>query len=163
MTNIESSVTAQRNKSNFLQSKAAFNRNAIVSCVSFSATDHQIMSKPSPKRRQAIRACFEESHQTWPDIQIVVEHAVAEDNWVMGRSLTTATHTQAIFDVMATHKRVETTFWDLHPAVTLPSNASVYPSAIEYVFRGQDHADIPKLTRFDLGRIDHSRLIERYA
>ena len=114
MSNIESSATAARNKSNYLQAKEAFNRNDIDSCVSFYAADHQIMSKPSPKGRQAIRAFFEESHQTWPDIQIVVEHVVAEDNWVMGRSLTTATHTKAIFGVTPTHKKVATTFWDLH-------------------------------------------------
>jgi hypothetical protein len=24
------------------------------------------------------------AHQSWPGIQIVVEHTVAEDNWVMG-------------------------------------------------------------------------------
>lgn len=114
MTNLDSTAIAARNKSNYLRAKDAFNQKDIDLCVSFYASDHQIMSKPSPKGRQVIQTFFEESHQTWPDIQIAVEHAVAEDNWVMGRSVTTATHTTSMLGVMPTHKQIETTFWDLH-------------------------------------------------
>ena len=39
---------------------------------------------------------------------------VAEGNWVMGRSVVTATHTTEALEVKPTHKRIETTFWDLH-------------------------------------------------
>ncbi|MEO8577795.1 MAG: ester cyclase [Gemmatimonadales bacterium] len=114
MSNLDSTARADRNKSNYLKAKDAFNEKDIDLCVSFYASDHQIMSRPSPKGRQAIQTFFEESHQTWPDIKIVVEHAVAEDNWVMGRSVTTATHTKAVLGVMPTQKQIETTFWDLH-------------------------------------------------
>jgi predicted ester cyclase len=103
MTSLDSAAElmarADRNKTNYLNAKAAFNRNDIDACIAYYAVDHQIMSAP---------------HQTWPDIQIVVEHAVAEGDWVMGRSVTTATHTTAMFGVQPTHKRIETTFWDLH-------------------------------------------------
>jgi predicted ester cyclase len=114
MTNFDTNTIADRNKSNYIKAKEAFNRNDLDTCVSFYAPDHQIRSKPSPKGRQAIRAFFEHSHQSWPDIQIVVEHAVAEGNWVMGRSVVTATHTTEVLGVKPTHKRIETTFWDLH-------------------------------------------------
>jgi predicted ester cyclase len=53
-------------------------------------------------------------HQTWSDIQITVEHVVAEDNWVMGRSVATATHSKVVLGVPPTNKQIETTFWDLH-------------------------------------------------
>jgi predicted ester cyclase len=106
--------TASRNKSNYLKAKEAFNRNDLDACLAFYSVDHQVMSRPSPKGREQIRAFLAGSRQSWPDIQIVVEHALAQDDWVMGRSVTTATHTTAVFGVQPTSKRVETTFWDLH-------------------------------------------------
>ena len=114
MASLDPNTIANRNKSNYMRAKEAFNRNDIDTCVSYYSQDHKVMSKPGPKGRQAIRAFFESSHQSWPDIQIVVEHAVAEDNWVMGRSVATATHTTEVLGVKPTHKRIETTFWDLH-------------------------------------------------
>ena len=53
-------------------------------------------------------------HQSWEDLQITVEHVLAEDNWVMGRSVATATHTKVILGVPPTNKKITTTFWDLH-------------------------------------------------
>jgi len=114
MTSLDSAAIAGRNKTNYLNAKAAFNRNDIDACVAFYAADHQLMSSPKPKGRDQIKAFFVSSHQTWPDIQIVVEHAVAEGHWVMGRSVTIATHTTVLFGVQPTHKRIESTFWDLH-------------------------------------------------
>lgn len=114
MTALDPAATAERNKHNYLSAKAAFNRKEIDACVAFYAADHQIRSRPSPKGRDAIRAFFAGSHQTWPDIQIVVEHVVAEQDWVMGRSVTTATHSAVVFGVQPTLKRVEASFWDLH-------------------------------------------------
>jgi predicted ester cyclase len=105
---------AIRNKSNYGKAKEAFNRNDLDACLAYYALDHQIMSRPSPQGREHIGVFLAASRQTWPDIQIVVEHAVAQDDWVMGRSLTTATHSRAVFGVQPTLKRVETTFWDLH-------------------------------------------------
>ena len=114
MTSLDSAAIADRNKTNYLNAKAAFNRNDIDACVAFYAPDHQIKSRPSPKGRDQIKAFFASTRQAWPDIQIVVEHAVAEESWVMGRSVTTATHTTTVFGVQPTHKVIETTFWDLH-------------------------------------------------
>ena len=114
LTALDPTAIASRNKSNYLQAKAAFNRKDIDGCIAFYALDHQIRSRPSPKGRAEIKAFFESTHQAWPDIQIVVEHAVAEGDWVMGRSLTTATHTTVVFGVQPTHKRIETSFWDMH-------------------------------------------------
>jgi predicted ester cyclase len=114
MQTLDALETANRNKSNYLKAKDAFNRDDLDACLAFYAADHQIMSRPSPRGREQIRAFLAGSRQSWPDIQIVVEHAVAEGHWVMGRSVTTATHTTAVFGVQPTSKRVETTFWDLH-------------------------------------------------
>ena len=114
MTTLEPQAISDRNKSNYLEAKAAFNRRDIDACIAFYAMDHQIRSKPSPRGREQIKAFLVGARQAWPDIQIVVEHAVAEGDWVMGRSVSTATHTTAVFGVQPTHKRVQTTFWDLH-------------------------------------------------
>jgi steroid delta-isomerase-like uncharacterized protein len=105
---------AQRNKANYLAAKAAYNARDLDRCLAFYAADHRIMSKPAPPGREHIRAFFEGTFATWPDIRIVVENAVAEGDWVMGRSITTATHRATVMGVAATHKKVETSFWDLH-------------------------------------------------
>lgn len=105
---------AQRNKQNYFQAKDAYNARDLDACIAYYAPDHQIMSKPTPRGREHIRRFFEESFATWPDIRIVVENALAEDDWVMGRSITTATHSSTVMGVPATHKTIETTFWDLH-------------------------------------------------
>jgi predicted ester cyclase len=114
MTSLDLAAIALRNKTNYLNAKAAFNRNDIDACIAFYAPDHQIMSRPTPKGRDQIKAFFLSSHQTWPGIQLVVEHAVAENDWVMGRSAIIATHTTAVYGVQPTQKRIDSTFWDLH-------------------------------------------------
>ena len=114
MPALEALEIANRNRSNYLAAKEAFNRKDLDACVAFYAVDHQIRSRPSPRGREHIRSFLASTHQTCPDIQIVVEHTVAEKDWVMGRSVTTATHTNAVFGVQPTLKRIETTFWDLH-------------------------------------------------
>jgi len=40
--------TAQRNKQNYLDAKAAYNRRDLDACLAHYAPDHQIMSRPSP-------------------------------------------------------------------------------------------------------------------
>ena len=106
--------TAQRNKQNYLNAKTAYNKRDLDACLAHYALDHQIMSAPLPPGREQIRKFFEESFAMWPNIQIVVEHALAEDDWVMGRSVTTATHASTVMGVAPTQKTIKSTFWDLH-------------------------------------------------
>lgn len=108
------SPRTQRNKANYLAAKAAYNARDLERCLAFYALDHRIMSKPTPPGREHIRAFFEDTFATWPDIQIVVETAVAEGDWVMGRSTSSATHSATVMGVRPTHKKIETSFWDLH-------------------------------------------------
>lgn len=112
--NSPSDTAASRNKANYLAAKAAYNARDLDRCLAYYAPDHQIMSKPTPPGRQHIRAFFEGTFATWPDIQIVVENALAEDDWVLGRSLSTATHSATVMGVPATGKKIETSSWDLH-------------------------------------------------
>jgi predicted ester cyclase len=105
---------AAKNKANYLKAKEAFNNNRIDECILFYAPDHEVRSKQSEKGRDGIRTFLEGLHQTWPDIQITVEHSVAEGNWVMGRSVATATHSQVVLGVQPTDKTITATFWDLH-------------------------------------------------
>jgi predicted ester cyclase len=106
--------TAKRNKSNYLKAKEAFNNKRVDECILFYAHNHEVKSKQSEKGREGIQKFLEGMHQTWLDIQITVEHAVAEDDWVMGRSVATATHSQVVLGVQPTHKKITATFWDLH-------------------------------------------------
>ena len=106
--------TANRNKANYLKAKELFNQNKIDECVLFYAPDHQVKSKQSEKGRDGIRAFLAGLHQAWTDIQITVEHVVAEDDRVMGRSVATATHTKTVLGVPPTNKQIIATFWDLH-------------------------------------------------
>jgi len=106
--------TATRNKANYLQAKELFNQNNVDECVLYYAPSHEVKSKQSEKGRGGIQQFLEGLHETWADIQIIVEHVVAEDNWVMGRSVATATHTKTVLGVPATNKQIVATFWDLH-------------------------------------------------
>lgn len=72
------------------------------------------MSRPAPPGREHIRAFLEGTLTGWPDLQLEVAHVVAEDEWVMGRCVATATHKTAVMGIPATGKQVVTTFWDLH-------------------------------------------------
>jgi predicted ester cyclase len=104
----------KRNKANYLKAKEAFNQNKMADCIAFYALNHEVKSKQSEKGREGIRKFLEGMHQTWTDIQITVEHVVAEDNWVMGRSVASATHSQVVLGVQPSHKKITATFWDLH-------------------------------------------------
>ena len=114
MKSLTNTQIAARNKDNYLSAKRAFNNNRIDECVLYYAADHEVKSKQSEKGRDGIQKFLEGLHQTWPDIQITVEHAVAEDDWVMGRSVATATHSQVVLGVPPTNKKITATFWDLH-------------------------------------------------
>lgn len=105
---------AKRNKSNYLKAKDAFNQNKMADCIAFYALHHQVKSKQSENGREGIQQFLEGMLHTWPDLQLTVEHVVSEDNWVMGRSVATATHTNTVLGVQSTGKKITATFWDLH-------------------------------------------------
>ena len=81
----------------------------------FYADDHEVKSKQSEKGRDGIQVILI-SGQAGADLPgtFTVEHAVAEDDWVMGRSVATATHSQVVLGVPPTGKKITATFWDLH-------------------------------------------------
>jgi predicted ester cyclase len=114
MDNLNKIEIAARNKGNYLKAKEAFNNKRVDECILFYAPNHEVKSKQSEKGREGIQKFLEVLHQTWADIQITVEHAVAEDNWVMGRSVATATHSQVVLGVPPTNKKITAAFWDLH-------------------------------------------------
>ena len=114
MTQMDSARIAQRNKQNYLDAKEAYNKRDLNVCLAHYAPDHQIMSQPTPPGREHIRKFFEDSFATWSDIQIVVKNALAEGDLVMGRSVSTATHSTLLMGVAPTGKTIETTFWDMH-------------------------------------------------
>lgn len=114
MKDLNNLDAAARNKDNYLEAKKAFNDKRVDECILFYAEDHEVKSKQSEKGRNGIQAFLEGLHITWPDIQITVEHCLAEDDWVMGRSVATATHSQVVLGVQPTGKKVTATFWDLH-------------------------------------------------
>ena len=107
-------MTAARNKDNYLKAKAAFNDKDLDRCMSYYAPDHQIRSRDVGPGREHIRQSLASTRDSWPDLKIVVEHAVAEDDWVMGHCTTIATHSQPIMGVAPTNRRIQATFWDLH-------------------------------------------------
>jgi steroid delta-isomerase-like uncharacterized protein len=105
---------ASRNKANYLAAKAAYNARDLTTCLGYYAQNHQIMTKPTPRGREHIKTFFESSFATWPDIRITVEHAIAEDDWVVGRSLSIATHSHPVMGVPASGRKIEIAFWDMH-------------------------------------------------
>jgi len=114
MNAIEGRQPSARNKANYIAAKAAHNARDLDRCLTFYVPEHQIMSRPAPPGREHIRAFLEGILAAWPDLQLEVAQVVAEDDWVMGRCVATATHTTAVMGVQPTGKQVVTTFWDLH-------------------------------------------------
>ncbi len=106
---------AARNKANYLRAKEAFNANKIDECMSYYTAEHRVRSAPGePGRDNGIRLFLAQMREMWPDIQIAVEHVVAEDDLVMARSTATATHSKTVMGVPPTNRKVEVIFWDLH-------------------------------------------------
>ncbi|MGH8110094.1 MAG: ester cyclase [Arenimonas sp.] len=114
MENLDAVKIAARNKDNYLKAKAAFNAGDIAGCMQYYSPDHQIMSRKSEKGRHEIENFLAGMHESWADLQVIVEHVLAEGDWVMGRSRSIATHAKPVLGVPPTGKVVETTFWDLH-------------------------------------------------
>ena len=114
MNAIDTRPPNARNKANYIAAKAAYNARELDQCLAFYAREHQIMSRPAPPGREHIRAFLEGTLAGWPDLRLEVAQLVAEDDWVMGRCVATATHTTAVMGVPPTGKQVVTTFWDLH-------------------------------------------------
>src|SRR4029078_1269842 len=76
---------SSRNKENYLKAKAAFNEKDMAGCMSYYALDHQIRSRPVGPGREHIEQFLSGMHENWSDLRIVVDHAIAEDDWVAGR------------------------------------------------------------------------------
>jgi predicted SnoaL-like aldol condensation-catalyzing enzyme len=107
-------ANALRNKQNYLAAKTAFNEKDMPRCMSYYALDHQFRSRPVGPGRQHIEQFLSSLHETWSGLKIVVDHAVAEDDWVAGRCTSTAIHAKPIMGVAPTRREVRATFWDMH-------------------------------------------------
>jgi predicted ester cyclase len=105
---------ASRNKENYLKAKAAFNQKDMAGCMSYYAPDHHLRSRDVGPGRQHIEQALSSTRDSWPDLVIVVDHAVAEDDWVAGRCTTTAMHTKTVMGAAPTNRQVQATFWDMH-------------------------------------------------
>lgn len=115
MEKLNPTEIAARNKSNYLKAKEAFNAGDLDACMEYYAADHQISSRPSePGRDTGIRLFLTQIRETWGDIEITVEHVVAENDLVMARSRATATHSKTVLGVPPTGKKIEAIFWDQH-------------------------------------------------
>ena len=71
---------SSRNKENYLKAKAAFNQKDMAGCMSYYAPDHHLRSRDVGPGRQHIERVLSSTRESWPDLVIVVEHAVAEDD-----------------------------------------------------------------------------------
>lgn len=72
-----------RNKQNYLTAKACFNARDIAACVAHYAPEHKINSPSGSPAAPPIEHFFEQTIAAWPDIEIIVAQAMAEDDWVM--------------------------------------------------------------------------------
>lgn len=108
------SDAAARNKDTYLKAKAAFNRGDMAGCMAYYAPDHRLRSRDVPAGREQIERFLAGMRDTWPDLEIVVDEAVAEGDLVAGRCTATATHSRTVMGVAATNQEVRAQFWDMH-------------------------------------------------
>jgi predicted ester cyclase len=114
MTEAAHLSNAARNKENYLKAKAAFNEQDMAGCMSYYALDHQIRSRAVGPGREHIEQFLSSMHENWSELTIIVDHAVAEGDWVAGRCTSTAIHSKSVMGVAPTGREVRTTFWDMH-------------------------------------------------
>jgi predicted ester cyclase len=114
MAEKDAQANALRNKESYLKAKAAFNAKDMAGCMSYYALDHQIRSRPVGPGREHIEQFLTSMHENWSDLEIVVDHAIAEDDWVVGRCTSTATHSKPVMGVAPTGRQIQTAFWDMH-------------------------------------------------
>ena len=105
---------ASRNREGYLQAKAAFNRGDMAGCMGHYAPGHQLRSRDVAPGREHIERFLTAMRDSWPDLVIVVDHAVAEGDWVAGRCTATATHSKTVMGVPPTNRQVTASFWDMH-------------------------------------------------
>ena len=105
---------AMRNRDHYLQAKAAFNANDMAECMRHYATGHQLHGRGVGPGREHIERFLAALRESWPDVEIVVDQAVAEGDWVAGRCTAAATHSQPVMGVAPTHRPVRASFWDMH-------------------------------------------------
>jgi steroid delta-isomerase-like uncharacterized protein len=105
---------ATRNRESYLQAKAAFNRGDMAGCMAFYSPGHQLRSRDVAPGREHIERFLTVFRESWPDVAIVVDHAVAEGDWVAGRCTATATHSKTVMGVPSTNRTVQASFWDMH-------------------------------------------------
>lgn len=105
---------AARNKRHYLEAKEAFNRGDLDACLAYYAPEHRVRSQKVPEGREQIAAFLRASRETWGDVRIVVEHVVAEGDWVMGHCRSVAHHVKPVMGFEPTGRRIEAAFWDLH-------------------------------------------------
>lgn len=114
MAGTDAQASARRNKENYLKAKAAFNAKDMAGCMGYYALDHQIRSRPVGPGREHIEQFLSSMHENWDDLEIMVDNAIAEDDWVAGRCTSTATHSKPVMGVAPTGRQIQTTFWDMH-------------------------------------------------
>jgi predicted ester cyclase len=114
MSDASQAAIAARNKANYLAAKAAFNAQDMTGCMAFYALDHRIMSRDFGPGRVHIEQFLTAMHATWGDLHIVVDHAIAEGDWVTGRCTSTAKHVRLVMGVAPTGHQITASFWDMH-------------------------------------------------
>lgn len=101
---------AEKNKEKYLKAKEAFNKNEMEECLSYYSPNHKI----SGGQQGTIRLFLEGIQHTWLGIQIIIEEVLAEGDMVMAKCKAIATHSNNVRGVPASHKQIQTSFWDLH-------------------------------------------------
>lgn len=114
MAESTSHTDAQRNKQNYLKAKAAFNERDMAACMSYYALDHRIRSRAVGSGREHIEQLLSSMHESWSDLTIVVDQAIAEGDWVAGRCTSRGIHSKSVMGVAPTGREIQATFWDMH-------------------------------------------------
>jgi steroid delta-isomerase-like uncharacterized protein len=104
----------RRNLRSFLAAKAAFNEKDISRCMTFYAPDHHIRSQPSGPGREHIARFLSLLQESWSDLNVTVERAITQDDWLAAWCSVTATHSRTVHGIPPTHRCIATTFWEMH-------------------------------------------------
>ena len=107
------SVITAKNKATALQTYALFNDRKLEDLSKLYAEDYVSHTNSKIKGREGVISDFTKNYKYWPDVKVIIEQIVAEGDWVMIRSMTTATHSNVVMGVQPTQKTVEVVYWDV--------------------------------------------------
>jgi predicted ester cyclase len=101
-----------RNKATFIKVNALYNEKKLDEALKFYGDNYERNGDKNALGPAAVKARWDATFKQWPDHKGIIEHIIAEGDWVMLRGKATGTHTEVVMGVKPTNKKMDVAFWE---------------------------------------------------